>query len=252
MIEVSDITYSYTRQEKQLLCQYLNESLNKKEQSLIDDAKKNWINQLNQGMPYQYIIGEAAFYGLEIMVNQHVLIPRPETEELVEIAISYAPQRVMDLGTGSGCIALAIKNKLKSSEVMGLDLSKEAIDLAKNNAKKLQLEVEFVHDNMLEPSGEYPQFDLIISNPPYVGEGQALEESVMGYEPHMALFSPGDVLKFYKSLKSWFNTHLKAGGMMLAEINQDLAKETLDVFIEYDAKVIKDFSDNDRFLIVKK
>jgi release factor glutamine methyltransferase len=220
---------------------------------LDDSAKSKILHRINQGEPYQYVINQSWFYGMELSVNEHVLIPRPETEELVDYLIKHVPSNsVIDLGTGSGCIALALKKGLPQVKILGVDLSSEALDVAKKNAQKLDLDIEFKHDDMLNPTQTYSDYDLIVSNPPYIEASEQLDETVQQYEPHMALFSPDDALKFYRAVLSFASEHLRAGGTVAVEINQELGKETLALFVDYQAEMLQDMSGNDRFIIAHK
>lgn len=162
------------------------------------------LERLENGEPIQYILGETTFYGLSIHVNTSVLIPRPETEELVDWVVqetsSFNNAKILDIGTGSGCIALALKNSLKQTTVMGCDVSTEALKVAKQNAVNLNLDVSFCTCNALTES--LPTADIYISNPPYIGEEErsTMDDNVLMFEPEIALFSKDDPLKFYKTI----------------------------------------------------
>lgn len=251
VINEHDITYDYTNVEKRLLCQYLNEALSKENRS--QDFIKDWLKKVNEGMPYQYILGTAPFYGLNLVVNKSVLIPRPETEEMVDyLTKNYHPNAVIDIGTGSGCIGLALKNTWRNAAVTATDLSTDALDTARSNADRMELAINFIQDDMLNPKGTYEHYELIVSNPPYIGIEEQLEPTVDGYEPKMALYAQGDVLKFYKSIAQFAMRHLTLNGVLMVEINQELGKETLEVFNDFEAKLLKDMSGNDRFILAKK
>jgi len=251
MFSLDHINNTYTDSEKERLCTILNEEAGKLK---ITEAQGiEWIKRINQGEPYQYIIGYTWFYGMKLKVDSNVLIPRPETEELVDHLVRHINYKsVLDLGTGSGCIALGLKKGNSAAEVVGVDLSKPALLRAKENAKYLDLDVQFMLDNILQLNQDYPGYDLIVSNPPYVAEDEKLDQNVTHFEPHMSLYSPGDALKFYKAIVAFAKTNLNQGGTIAVEINQELGQETLDLFNEFDAELIQDMSGNDRFIFAEK
>lgn len=212
--------------------------------------------------PYQQILGETEFYGLTFFINEHVLIPRPETEELLELAINAIKEqfdngelKILDIGTGSGIIPLVLKKHFPKASVSSIDISKEAIDVAKKNAKKHQLEIQFHHADYLKHS-LMENFDILISNPPYIGKNEFddIENGVKSFEPNIALFSPTeDALIFYRKIAQDGTKNLKNGGLVFLEINQKLGPETLALFEAYtNAKLIQDLSGNDRFIMAKK
>lgn len=252
LIEQNKISYPYTLEEKVLLCRYLNEALESQKGDMI--LKDEWLQKINLGMPYQYVIGEAHFYRMVLTVNESVLIPRSETEELVDYLLKDQKnyKEILDLGTGSGCIALALKNNLNITKVSGVDVSADALDIAKKNSEILNLEVNWIEDDMLEPYKKYSKYDLIVSNPPYVGEDEQLEETVVDFEPSLALFSKNDSLKFYKKLRWWYDHHLNENGTLAMEINQSLGRETLAIFPQGKSELHQDMNGNDRFIVVKK
>lgn len=250
MLKTNQIGNLYSSSEKHTLVQYMNEAI--EQRGLTQEKEQEWLHQLNEGVPYQYILNEAHFYGLTLYVDNNVLIPRPETEELVEKALAFHPNMVLDLCSGSGCIALAIKHKLPKAEVTGLEWSEQALNVAKNNSEKLGLNVNWILDDMLNPVASYGSYDMIVSNPPYVGEEEQLSSQVHEHEPHMALYSPGDDMKFYKKLKYWYQNHLADNGILLAEINQEKGDETASIFSDYNAEILEDMSGNKRFLLLKK
>lgn len=181
-------------------------------------------SELTAWRPVQYVIGEAWFDGLRFRVDQRVLIPRPETEELVDwVAGSAAPFcRILDIGTGSGCIAIALKKRLPSAFVMAVDACPDALSLAKENALRLDADVGFMSVDILDPSARsvLPSFDVIVSNPPYVtGEDRpSLRPNVAGHEPAKALFVEGpDPLLFYRSIIDFSKGHLLSGGALFFE-----------------------------------
>lgn len=248
MIVHSEITYNYSINEKELLCKYLNSFL----QESKEKSKNEVLARINRGEPYQYVIGSAWFYNLEIKVNKDVLIPRPETEELVDyISKNVEVVNAIDLCTGSGCIALALKSCFPKANVQGMEISKEALEVAKLNSDQLELDIDWVKDDLLNPANSYGKYDLIVSNPPYIGAEEELSKTVVDFEPSIALISEVDVLKFYKAILNFANNHLQKGGVLALEINQKLGQETLALFSEWDPKLLKDMSGNDRFVVVR-
>lgn len=233
---------------------------------LIDDEKKllEVLTELKTGKPYQHILGETEFYGMTFFVNEHVLIPRPETEELLELAIkkihaSTLPidsLKILDIGTGSGIIPLVLKKHFPHAEVSSVDYSEKALEVAKKNADFHQLNINFIHADYLNFELK-EQFDVIISNPPYIGidEQDEIEDSVKGFEPEMALFSPtSDALIFYRKIAGDAKNFLTDNGLLFLEINQKLGPETLELYTQdfAEAELIKDLSGNDRFVFGRK
>lgn len=182
--------------------------------------------RLCAGEPVQYVLGRARFYGLPLEVNPSVLIPRPETEGLVELVAEWAGERpdlsILDAGTGSGCIALALARHLRFPQITALDASPEAIETARRNARSLRVRLQLRLADMLAMPPEPAAWDAIVSNPPYVMESErgAMQERVLGHEPHAALFVPdADPLRFYRALALYGRSSLKEGGMLFFEIN---------------------------------
>ncbi|KPH14605.1 peptide chain release factor N(5)-glutamine methyltransferase [Chryseobacterium sp. ERMR1:04] len=230
---------------------------------LIDDENKlqKVISELKTNKPYQHILGETEFYGMKFFVDKNVLIPRPETEELLEIAIkkihnsqfTIQKLRILDIGTGSGVIPLVLKKHFPEAEVSSIDFSEKALEVAKRNAAFHQLKINFIHGDYLN-SELTDYYDIIISNPPYIGmeEEIEIEDSVKGFEPTMALFSPtSDALIFYRKIAEDSKKHLKENGLLFLEINQKLGPETLNLYQDSfsEVELIKDLSENDRFVI---
>lgn len=191
------------------------------------------IAQLKKGRPVQHIFGEAWFYGLRFKVNDAVLIPRPETEELVDWILNGVSNRktpvynVLDIGTGSGCIAISIKKALAELEVTALDVSEEALTVARENAEASGTEIEFVHADVLDYQTPV-KYDLIVSNPPYItkNEGEEMHDNVLSYEPHLALFvSNENPLIFYKAIAELALNQLQPEGQLFFEINEYLGEE---------------------------
>ena len=188
------------------------------------------IERLRCHEPLQYIVGHALFHGHKFKVNPSVLIPRPETEQLVDLIIDENPAsdlRVLDMGTGSGCIAISLARALKFAQVDALDVSRDALVVARENAAALKVKVRFFESDMLAPQPA-ARYDIIVSNPPYVcwSEREAMESNVKDYEPGQALFVPdNDPLLFYKSIAPYAMQSLEPGGRLYLEINQRFGNE---------------------------
>lgn len=220
------------------------------------------ISRLNLNEPYQYIFAKAEFYGFSFYVNSNVLIPRPETEELVELvleeSLKTATPSIIDLGTGSGCIPISIKKNQPSAEVWAVDISEEALQVAKQNALNLSAEVVFKKDNMLIMNDTYPQFDFIVSNPPYIPEKEKaiMHQNVLKHEPHLALFVPDeDPLKFYRAILKFSKSHLKPNGFVFFEIHEDFSTQMKLLCNEFDYQqvIIKsDHQEKMRMIKLKK
>ncbi len=223
---------------------------------------KKLISELKTGKPYQQILGYTEFYGLKFFVDEFVLIPRPETEELLELTISEIQKRnlkntkILDIGTGSGIIPIVLKNKLPQAKVSAIDFSEKALKTAKKNADFHNLDINFIHQNYLQENLS-EVYDIIISNPPYIGtdEETDIADSVKEFEPKMALFSPtSNALIFYEKIADDCKNHLAENGMVFLEINQKLGNETKALFTDVLTEVylVKDISGNDRFVFGKK
>jgi release factor glutamine methyltransferase len=223
------------------------------------------VKDLKKQKPIQYILGNTYFCGMELKVDERVLIPRQETEELVDIIVkSQGPGiksqdkdlRILDIGTGSGCIALALKKLLPHAEVHALDVSNEALALAEENAKANNLEITFVHGNVLEPETlQLPgTYDIIVSNPPYVlnSEKASMQPNVLQYEPHLALFvNDNDPLLFYRVILDLAKRKLNAGGSLYFEINEEQGNALVRLAEEKGMKNVtlkKDINGKDRML----
>ncbi|WP_144913978.1 peptide chain release factor N(5)-glutamine methyltransferase [Mucilaginibacter frigoritolerans] len=221
----------------------------------------NILAELKTGKPVQYILGKTEFYGLPFYINSAVLIPRPETEELVEWLLqSIADKKVpvgsiLDIGTGSGCIAISLKKNLSGFEVSAIDISSDALDIARINAKLNQVEVNFIQQDILSYSeSEVPKFSIIISNPPYVTlhDKTQMHSNVTDFEPHTALFVPeNDPLIFYKAIADFALINLHPGGVLFFEINESYGEETINMLKDKSFKNIelrKDMSGRDRMI----
>lgn len=225
---------------------------------------QNIIEQLKTGKPYQQILGETEFYGLKFFVDEHVLIPRPETEELLELAIKNMQHprckmqnlKILDIGTGSGIIPIVLKKHFPKAEVSAIDFSENALKTAQRNADFHQVEINFIHQDYLNENLT-EVYDIIISNPPYIGieEDDEIADSVKEFEPKMALFSPtSNALIFYEKIAEDCKNHLTENGLVFLEINQKLGKETLELFKDVlkEAELMKDLSGNDRIVWGRK
>lgn len=216
----------------------------------------NLVSELKKSTPLQYLLNNAEFYSLNFYVNKHVLIPRPETEELVDIIIkeNRLSKTILDIGTGSGCIILALKKNLNQSTCFAIDISSDALSVAKLNAKKLNLEVEFSNVNILTTSSLGKVYDVIVSNPPYIKltEKESIHENVLNNEPHVALFvNENDEIIFYKKIINFCEINLVSKGLLYFELNSLTANEVLNYAIESKlfntTELIKDMSGKLRF-----
>lgn len=232
---------------------------------LMEDERKlfEMVAELKTNKPYQHILGETEFFGMTFFVDENVLIPRPETEELLEMAVykirnhfSDKKLKILDIGTGSGIIPLVLKKHFPEAEVSSIDFSEKALQTAGKNAAFHQLEVHFIHQDYLNYELT-DHFDIIISNPPYIGidEEYEIADSVKEFEPTMALFSPtSDALIFYRKIAKDVERCLNENGLLFLEINQKLGPETLELYTDTftDVQLIKDLSENDRFILGRK
>jgi release factor glutamine methyltransferase len=208
------------------------------------------LQELLTYKPVQYVLGEAWFYNLKLTVNENVLIPRPETEELVEQLIKDRKSRltdpaILDIGTGSGCIPIAIKKSLPAAIITSIDISEKAIGLAKENAAHHNAHIHFIQTDFLDEKSRnaLPFFDIIISNPPYipVSEKEKLAANVTAFEPHLALFVADDTpLLFYETIAAFGKTNLLPNGKVYVETHEEYAKEVASLFRkDYQAVMIK-------------
>jgi release factor glutamine methyltransferase len=228
--------------------------LNKEQQLQIE----NIVVAVEKNIPIQYVLEKAWFMGLPFYVNNHVLIPRSETEELVDwIVQENAPihLNIIDIGTGSGCIAISLKKKLHHSNITALDISLEALAVATKNSKKLNAEINCIQLDFLEENNNksLPIFNVIVSNPPYIAlhEKTAMHERVVQNEPNIALFVPNNnTLIFYNAIAKFGLTHLENTGAIYVEINEALGKETQELFTQlgYCTLLKKDMQQKDRML----
>ncbi|MEL1254191.1 peptide chain release factor N(5)-glutamine methyltransferase [Flavobacterium sp. DGU38] len=236
------------------------------ELSFTEDDFMVWdslLEELKKEVPIQYLLGKTSFYGLDFEVNENVLIPRPETEELVEWIIKEnkifdktKKLKILDIGTGSGCIAVSLAKNLPNADVFAMDVSKKAIETAKKNAINNNVRVTFMYKNVLELELLKYEYDIIVSNPPYVRnlEKEEIKKNVLDYEPHLALFvDDNDALVFYRKIAALAQKSLLEKGQLYFEINQYLGKEMVDLLEKMNFKNIhlrKDIYDNDRMMKV--
>ncbi|MDO5759971.1 MAG: peptide chain release factor N(5)-glutamine methyltransferase [Bacteroidota bacterium] len=217
--------------------------------------------QLKKEKPIQQILKKTYFYNLCININENVLIPRQETEELchkiVALEQKLSPNNIIDLCTGSGCIALALKNNLPKSKVFAMDVSCPALLLAKQNGKQLDLDINFVQGDLLGDFDIEQKFDVIVSNPPYVMQKEKIlmKNNVLKYEPNIALFVEDEnPLVFYQKIKEFAQKHLKSKGRLYLEINENLSIETSNLFsdTEYIKEIKQDVFGKERFIFLEK
>lgn len=219
------------------------------------------LTLLTEGKPLQYITGVQWFLGFPFKVNENVLIPRPETEELVEWVVQENQSRncrIIDIGTGSGCIAVTLAKLLPAAEVWATDVSAGAMELAAQNAAANEVKVQFVNDDILHSEiNPEEKFDIIVSNPPYIplSEADSLETQVRDYEPHLALFAPSnDPLLFYKAILRFAGKHLRKNGICYFEIHKDFSNDLYSYFESenFDGiKVRNDMSGNVRMIKIR-
>lgn len=256
-------------ERKALLAVVMDEVLNysradmvlKKDEELLPEVQTRLtevVTQLQKEIPVQYIFEKAHFYGYEFKVSPATLIPRRETEELVEWileAMNRQPQKkwkILDIGTGSGCIPITIKKEFSLAEVSAIDISPEALFIAEENAHNLNVKIRFIQQNILETK-TLDKYDIIISNPPYVRhlEKAEMKNNVLRHEPHLALFVENeDPLVFYRKIMQLAKESLTENGVLFFEINQYLGNEMTELVSEYFDNVIlkKDLQGNDRMM----
>ena len=231
---------------------------------LNDNQLIRWntiLMELKNQKPIQYILEETYFYNLPFYVDENVLIPRPETEELVDLIISENLKiqesknlKILDIGTGSGCIAIALAKNIPNADVSAIDVSEKALEVAQKNAKQNEVIVIFLQKNILEIQDLEQAFDIIVSNPPYVRnlEKAEINANVLEFEPHLALFVEDyDALLFYRKIANLAKKNLKPNGQLYFEINQYLGKETVELLESFgfkNVKLIKDVYGNDRMI----
>ena len=220
---------------------------------VLDDDKilqlEEYLKELLTHRPVQYVLNEAWFYKMKFYVDEHVLIPRPETEELVEwitnevrntiYGLRNKELQILDIGTGSGCIPISIKGKLRNVQITSIDISSKALQVANRNAEALHAEINFIQIDFLDEKSwdTLHHYDVIVSNPPYIPENEKgkLEKNVTAFEPAIALFVPDDnPLIFYEKIVKFAQSHLNANGQVYVEIHEDYSKEVEKTFAEND------------------
>lgn len=228
------------------------------EKYLEPDKLEEGLKKLEQGIPVQYIVGNMDFYGFNFDIDSRVLIPRFETEELVERTFNYLKEfnnnlNIIDLGTGSGCIAITLKKLLPSSNVTAVDISNDALEVARGNAKKLDADVNFVQSDML--NNVTGKFDCIISNPPYIAYDEEIMEVVKNNEPHMALYADNNGLYFYEEILKNCSKMLNDKFLIAFEIGQTQGEAIKSLANKYllniTVSVEKDMQGLDRFIFIK-
>ncbi|MEO6610612.1 MAG: peptide chain release factor N(5)-glutamine methyltransferase [Chitinophagaceae bacterium] len=235
---------------------YKNAAITTKEEQQLQQIAERLLNN----EPVQYVLNESWFCGLKLYVDKNVLIPRPETEELVEWIITNCrfpvdELTILDIGTGSGCIPIALKRRIRKAEVWSCDISDAALEIAKKNAASLGTEVHFRQLDFLDNHawGTLPLFDIIVSNPPYIPEKDktTMQPHVLDFEPATALFVPdNDPLVFYKAIAEFGKTHLKENGSIFTEIQEDQGKDTAGIFQQanYTTELKKDMQQKNRMI----
>ena len=235
-----------------------NQKLSPKEVSFF----KNCLEKINKNIPVQYITGQANFCNLLIKVNPNVLIPRPETEELVHLILNNHNQdylkEILDIGTGSGCIIIALKKILPNTNCTAIDISKDAIRTAKANAVLNKVEVDFITKDILDYKNEEKSWDVIVSNPPYIpiSNKKHMHPNVVQNEPSQALFVENEEpLKYYQLISDFANNHLKKNGKIYFEIHEDFANDVVNLLStkkHFKTTVHKDFQGKKRFVVATK
>lgn len=281
------LQHIYPAAEAATITDWVFESIaNLKRSDIIIDPSKEFtateIHQLNDALkdlllhkPVQQILGEAWFYKMKFKVNEHVLIPRPETEELVDLIIEDQKSKVknqklksgyqtvilqiLDIGSGSGSIPIALKKNLPAAEVTSIDISADALIIAKENAITNNVSVNFLQCDFLNEDNwqHLPSFDIIVSNPPYIplNEKEKLDKNVVDFEPHLALFVPtNSPLLFYKKIADFGKKHLNEGGKIFAETHEDYASDCIKLFEDgyMNSEIIKDLQGKNRFVVSTK
>jgi len=232
---------------------------------LQETTLREYTTLLLQHQPLQYVLHEAWFYGMKLYVDDGVLIPRPETEELVDWIIKdntahRLPISVIDIGTGSGCIPIAIKKSIPAATVWAMDVSEDALRISAKNADEQQTDIIYKHANILNHTteNEFPLFDVIVSNPPYIplSDKKEMHANVLQFEPHIALFvADDDPLIFYKAIAAFASKQLKESGAIYVEIHELLADGVKEVFIKNgfsNVIIHKDMQGKDRMIKTKK
>lgn len=225
-----------------------------------ETAISNVITRINDQEPVQYIFGETEFFGRKFMVNANVLIPRPETEELVSLVIDHFKQTnisgpsIVDIGTGTGCIAISLALEISDSKVFAIDVSAEALETARANATNLKADVRFLSSNILIDPIPLDALDAVVSNPPYIplSEKPTMKSNVTRFEPSLALFvEDDDPIVFYRAIASNAFRSLKAGGLLAVEINERFGADVATVITEFgfnNVEVVRDLFGKERIV----
>ena len=249
-----------TSNEKNLLSKYLVEDTFQSLQGENDfEVLNSFISRLNSNEPLQYITNQAHFLDYIFYVDNHVLIPRPETEELVLKAIDCIKENnllsILDIGTGSGCIPISIKKKFPTSKVTAIDVDTKALNVAKKNADKYDVVIEFIASDFLDEKDweQLSNYDLIISNPPYISidEKKEMKGNVLNFEPHRALFAGEDALLFYRKIAKFSKLH-NPTAIVISELNEYFTMEIKELFSEYaQVEILQDLQGKNRILVAK-
>ena len=259
-IEIENIFYlicDYKHELRRIEVKLSNTQLSESELLM----HRSFVKRLLTNEPVQHVIGETEFYGLPFNVNQNVLIPRPETEELIELILSKIKNEalnILDIGTGTGCIPITLKSNLPATKVTAIDISEKALEIATDNAKLNKVDINFIQKDILtENLNDLPQFDIIISNPPYVLESDKLKMSknVLDFDPELALFVEDEnPLLFYKRITNLAVENLNTNGYLFFEIHENFGKETEQLLLNngfVDTHIIKDMQGKDRMVYGK-
>lgn len=277
---VEQLKTVYDERESENIADWIFEIIanNKRSDRILDKQKQfsdSIIQQLNVSLqqllahkPVQYVVGETWFYKMKFFVNEYVLIPRPETEELVEWVVDEIRNKeleirnkkvtelaILDIGTGSGCIAIALKKELPDAEVFAIDVSEGALAVAKQNAQNQNVRIDFMQFDFLDEKSwtSLPSFNIIISNPPYIPENEKkkLAKNVIDNEPHLALFVPdNDPFIFYRKIASFSVQHLNETGKVFVEVHEDYAREVQQIFADenFETEIKKDIYGRERMV----
>ena len=235
-----------------------NQKLKPSEVSFFEDS----LNKLSRNIPVQHITGQTFFCDLLIHVHSKVLIPRPETQELVHLILNDCKKdsliEILDIGTGSGCIIIALKKSLSNTNCTALDISKEAVSTAKKNAKLNNVDINFMTKDIIHFKNEEKSWDIIVSNPPYIpiSNKQSMHANVLENEPSLALFvEDQDPLKYYRVISDFGYHHLKKNGKIYFEIHEDFANDVVNLLLlkkQFKCSVHNDFQGKSRFIVAVK
>ncbi|MBE7510073.1 MAG: peptide chain release factor N(5)-glutamine methyltransferase [Bacteroidia bacterium] len=264
----TELSTVYDREESMAIARYVSDYMAESKMlnpdAEVEQSEKIWLEEvlsrLKKSEPVQYVLGFAYFMGNRYVVNKDVLIPRPETEELLELVYKKSERgsfTAIDIGTGSGCIAVELSKKYPKARVYAVDVSERALAVASENSKNQNVQINFVSDDILHPAMEkYPIFDLIVSNPPYIAseEKEFMHANVLNFEPHLALFA-SNPLEFYEAIVRFAEKKLKSDGKIFLEINPVYAESTLEIYQRTgfsDIELVKDITGKQRFLFCRK